>query len=204
MYLYQLWVRLWHVLNAVLIIILIFTGISMHYAGKDGISFLIDFERAVKWHNMAAILLTAGFISYVTGNLVTDNGKYYKNQEDALWSGIVRQAKYYLYGMFRGEKRPFPVTTTRKFNPLQRFAYILAMYVVMTLLILSGFCLMFPETFVNRFFGAKGLFIADMFHIAMGIFITVFLVIHIYFCTMGSKPSSLFRGIITGYQESDD
>jgi len=32
----------------------------------------------------------------------------------------------------------------------------------------------------------------------------VFLIIHIYTSTLGPKPTSLLRGIITGYHEPDD
>jgi thiosulfate reductase cytochrome b subunit len=202
MYLYPLWVRLWHLLNAVLVIILILTGISMQYTGKDGTAFLFGFAHAVKWHSTAAILLTACYIGYVTGNLVTENGKYYKKKDENTLHGIEKQLKYYSYGIFRGEKQPFPVTTERKFTPLQKFAYNLTMYVAMPLLVLSGLCLMFPEAIVNRIFGPGSLVVTDVIHITMGFFITIFLVIHIYACTLGSKPSSLFRGIITGYHES--
>jgi thiosulfate reductase cytochrome b subunit len=203
MYLYPKWVRLWHLLNAVLVIILILTGISMQYTGKD-INFLIDFAKAVKWHNFAAIMLTASYIFFVTGNLLTENGKYYKLQKRNFWSDLGKQMRYYAWGMFRGEKHPFPVSIERKFNPLQKFSYIMAMYVAMPLLIISGLGLLFPEITINRIFGVSGLIITDILHITMGFFLSVFLVIHIYTCTLGSKPTSLFRGIITGYHESDE
>jgi thiosulfate reductase cytochrome b subunit len=38
----------------------------------------------------------------------------------------------------------------------------------------------------------------------MGFLLSVFMVIHIYTCTLGTKPWSLFKGIITGYHESDE
>jgi thiosulfate reductase cytochrome b subunit len=203
MYLYPKWIRLWHLLNAVLVIILILTGISMQYTGKD-INFLIDFPKAVKWHNFAAALLTAGYIFFVLGNLLTENGKYYKLQKQNFWSDLGKQMRYYAWGMFRGEKPPFPVSLDRKFNPLQKFSYVLAMYFAMPLVIISGLGLLLPEITINRIFGVSGLILTDILHITMGFFLSVFLVIHIYTCTLGSKPASLFRGIITGYHESDE
>jgi thiosulfate reductase cytochrome b subunit len=203
MYLYPIWVRLWHVLNAILIIILIITGISMQYTDKENSIFLVGFSRAIKWHNIAAIILTINFIIFVTGNIVTGNGRYYKIKRKNFFADLAKQLRYYAWGMFRGEKQPFPVTGERKFNPLQKFSYILAMYVALPLLIISGLGLMFPETTVNKVFGVSGLVLTDVLHISMGFFISVFLAIHIYTCTLGSKPGSLFRGIITGYHESD-
>jgi thiosulfate reductase cytochrome b subunit len=203
MYLYPKWIRLWHLLNAVLIIILIMTGISMQYTGKDS-SFLIDFAKAVKWHNFAAILLIASFIFFVIGNLLTENGKYYKLEKRNFWSDLGKQMRYYAWGMFRGEKHPFPVSLERKFNPLQKFSYVMAMYVAMPLVIISGLGLLFPEATINKIFGVSGLILTDILHITMGFFLSVFLVIHIYTCTLGSKPTSLFRGMITGFHESEE
>jgi len=203
MYLYPKWVRFWHMLNAVLVLILILTGISMQYTGED-LKFLVGFEKAVKWHNLSASLLTLSYIFFVTGNLLTGNGKYYKIEKQNLWQDLFKQMRYYAWGMFRGEKHPFPVTLERKFNPLQKFSYVMAMYLAMPLVIISGIGLMFPEVTINRVFGISGLILTDLLHITMGFFLSVFLVIHIYTCTLGSKPTSLFRGIITGYHESEE
>jgi thiosulfate reductase cytochrome b subunit len=203
MYLYPVWVRLWHTLNAVLIIILIITGISMQYTGED-MKFLVGFEKAVRWHNISAAFLTVTFIFFVTGNLFTGNGKYYKIEKKNFWSDLVKQMKYYSWGMFRGQKPPFPVSLERKFNPLQKFSYVMAMYVAMPLVIISGIGLMFPEVTINRIFGVSGLILTDILHITMGFFLSLFLIIHIYTCTLGSKPTSLFRGMLSGYHESEE
>ncbi len=204
MYLYPKWVRIWHVLNAVLFIVLIITGLSMHYTDKANSAYVVGFAKAVKWHNAAAMILTANYVFFILGNLFTSNGRFYRIGKTNLWHDLVVQGRYYLIGMFRGEKHPFPVTAERKFNPLQKFSYILAMYVGMPLLILSGFVLIFPEIAFKDVFGVSGLVINDVVHISMGFLLSVFMIIHIYTCTLGDKPSSLFWGIISGYHRSDD
>lgn len=78
------------------------------------------------------------------------------------------------------------------------------MYVGMPLLILSGIVLLFPEIAINIIPGMSGLVISDVIHITMGFFLSVFMIIHIYTCTLGAKPTSLFRGILSGYHESED
>lgn len=204
MYLYPVWVRLWHVMNAILILILIITGISMQYTDKENSLFIVGFARAVKWHNVAAIILTFSYVFYVAGNILTGNGRYYRLERKNFFSDLFRQLRYYSWGMFRGEKHPFPVTVERKFNPLQKVTYVLTMYVALPLVIISGLGLMFPETTVNRIFGTSGLLLTDILHITMGFLISVFVIIHIYTCTLGARTFSLFRGMITGYHESDD
>jgi len=203
MYLYPKWVRLWHVTNAIMFIILIITGLSMQYTDKENAYYVVGFANAVKWHNFAALVLTAGYVSYVLGNIFTDNGKYYNIGKENFVSDLMKQLKYYSFGMFKGEKHPFPVTEKRKFNPLQKVTYVLAMYLGMPLLIISGVGLLFPEITIKVLFGVSGLILTDVLHITMGFFLSIFMIIHIYTCTLGSRPTSLFRGIITGFHESE-
>jgi thiosulfate reductase cytochrome b subunit len=204
MYLYPKWIRIWHIINALMFIILIVTGLSMQYTDKDNTSYMVGFAKAVKWHNFAALILTASYVVFVLGNIITKNGRYYRIRRDNFWSDLMKQMRYYSFGMFRGEKHPFPVTTERKFNPLQKFSYILAMYVGMPLLIISGIVLLFPEIAIDTVSGMSGLVINDVLHITMGFFLSIFMIIHIYTCTLGAKPSSLFRGILSGFHESEE
>jgi thiosulfate reductase cytochrome b subunit len=204
MYLYPIWIRLWHLFNAVLILVLIYTGISMQYTDRENMAIIAGFAKAVKWHNIAAVLLTFSYVFFVTGNIFTGNGKYYRIAKKDFLKNLGAQLRYYSFGMFRGEKHPFPVTLERKFNPLQKLSYVLAMYVAMPLLVVSGLGLLFPEIIINRFLGVSGLIFNDLLHVATGFLISVFLVIHVYTCTLGSTPGSLFRGIISGYHETEE
>ena len=203
MYLYPKWLRAWHVLNALLFLILIVTGLSMQYTDKENAAYVVGFSIAVKWHNFAAIALTINYIVFVTGNLFTRNGSYYRIGRQNFLSDLIVQLKYYSWGMFKGEKHPFPVTEERKFNPLQKVTYVLAMYLAMPLLIISGIGLLFPEITIKSFFGVSGLILTDILHITMGFFLSIFMIIHIYTCTLGAKPTSLFWGMISGYHRDE-
>lgn len=204
MYLYPVWIRIWHVINALMFLILIITGISMQYTDKDNAAYIVGFAKAVKWHNAAAMVLVANYIVFILGNAFTANGRYYRIKKENFWPNLISQARYYAFGIFRGEKHPFPTTVEQKFNPLQKFTYVLAMYIGMPLLIITGFVLLFPELAIKNFFGMSGLAMNDVLHISIGFLLSLFMIIHIYTCTLGSKPGSLFRGIITGFHESDD
>jgi len=52
-----------------------------------------------------------------------------------------------------------------------------------------------------KFLGVSGLHLTDLFHIFIGFLISVFMFIHIYFCTIGKTPLSNFKGMINGYHE---
>lgn len=203
MYLYPGWLRIWHVLNAVLFIILIITGLSMQYTDKEQTVYVVGFAKAVRWHNFAALLLTINYVIYVSGNFLSKNGRHYEIARENFISDLVKQLKFYSFGMFKGEKHPFPVTEESKFNPLQKLSYVLAMYLALPLLIISGIGLLLPEITLNKFFGVSGLILTDVLHITMGFFLSIFMVIHIYTCTLGAKPTSLFWGMISGYHRDE-
>jgi thiosulfate reductase cytochrome b subunit len=204
MYLYPIWVRLWHFINAVLVLVLIVTGVSMQYTDEKEYLLVVGFAKAVKWHNIAAGLLTMNYIIFVTGNILSKNGRYYRIGRKNFISNLGTQLKYYSWGMFKGEKHPFPVNLDQKFNPLQKVSYVLAMYVAMPLIIFSGLGLLFPETVISRIFGISGMILTDILHITMGFFLSVFLAIHIYTCTLGARPTSLFKSMLSGYHEPED
>jgi thiosulfate reductase cytochrome b subunit len=203
MYLYPKWIRVWHLINALMFLILIVTGLSMQYTDKQNAAYVVGFAKAVKWHNFAAIVLIFNYIVFVTGNLLTSNGRHYRIGKKSFILNLVKQFRYYSTGMFRGEKHPFPVTEENKFNPLQKITYILAMYVAIPLLIVSGIGLLLPEITIKTIFGISGLILTDILHITMGFCLSIFMVIHIYTCTLGAKPTSLFWGMISGYHRED-
>jgi thiosulfate reductase cytochrome b subunit len=204
LYLYPVWIRLWHALNAMLFLVLIFTGISMQYADTAGNFSLIRFEQAVKFHNVAAVILVLNYGFFVLKNALTYNGKYYKIRREGFFRDLTLQFRYYAYGMFRGEKHPFEVNEENKFNPLQKISYVVVIYLFLPFVIISGLALLFPEIIVRQVFGISGVLFTDLVHVIAGYFLSIFMIIHIYTCTLGKKPGTLFRSMINGYHESHD
>jgi len=200
-YHYPVWVRLWHVINALLCLMLIITGFSMLYSDPEN-SLLVGFKRAVSIHNICGVLLTISYSLFLFGNIFTTNGKNYLLTLKGLGNRLWKQARYYAYGYFRGEKAPFPVDSDRKFNPLQQVSYIGVMYMVLPLLFITGWALMFPEFILKKFLGFSGIFLTDQFHVILGFLVVIFLIIHLYVSTIGKSPVSNFKSIITGWQES--
>ncbi len=200
-YFYPVWIRLWHVLNALLFLVLIVTGLSMQFASKNGSS-LITFVTAVRVHNFCGILLTINYLFFFIFNLVTGNWKFYKIKFEGFIDRMKKQMMYYSVGIFKGENPPFPLSTEQKFNPLQQFTYVFVMYFVLPLLAITGWAMLFPQVVVNQIFGYSGLFLTDSVH-ALGSFIAiVFMVVHVYFCTIGATVTSNFKGMVNGWHEA--
>jgi thiosulfate reductase cytochrome b subunit len=75
------------------------------------------------------------------------------------------------------------------------------MYIFVPLIIISGIAMLFPHIIYDKVFNIPGFLLTDLVHIISGFVGSVFMIIHIYFCTLGAKPSSNFKSIVTGYHE---
>jgi thiosulfate reductase cytochrome b subunit len=199
-YLYPIYIRIWHLCNAAFCLLLILTGISMQFSNPKYP--LIRFDVAVSIHNIFGILLTVSYFIFFIGNLFSGNGKYYNMAFPGLYSRLKSQFSYYTRGIFKHEPVPFPINKERKFNPLQLVSYVGVMYILVPLIFITGWSLMYPDVFIPvKFLGASGLHLTDLFHIFIGFIISLFMFIHIYFCTIGKTPLSNFKGMINGFHE---
>jgi len=197
LYLYPIWLRIWHWTNGLFFLILLFTGISLQYSSVEYP--LIRFDIAVSLHSISGIILTIAFFMFVIGNKFTKNGKYYKIDYSVFMIELIKQIRYYTWGIFHHEKSPFPVNVDRKFNPLQKLSYVGAMYILLPIVIISGFGLIFPELLPPKVLGISGIHLTGLIHIIAGFSLSVFMLIHIYFCTIGKTPVSNFKSMVNGY-----
>lgn len=195
-YFYPLWLRIWHGINALGIIILIITGITMNSGFEKS---LISFKLNIQLHNYAGAIVAINYCLFLIGNMVTSNKKFYIVKPKNFLKRPIKQAYYYAWGMFHGMKAPYPLSERRKFNPLQKYFYILVMYIAVPLVVISGIGLMFPELIFNKIYNISGVLITAVTHSAMGFFISIFLIIHLYVSTIGKSPLDNFKGIINGW-----
>jgi thiosulfate reductase cytochrome b subunit len=200
-YLYPLWLRLWHWLNALIFIVLIFTGISLHYSDVD--SLWIPFNISIILHNSAGILITAMYVFYLIFNIVSGNIKHYIPKLKGFTKRMLMQVQYYLLGIFNKDPHPFHSSEKSKFNPMQQVAYLSIMFLLMPLICISGILLMFPEVAPTEFMGMGGVWPMAFAHIIVGFFLSVFMFVHIYLATTGHTSGELFKSMITGYHHHD-
>ncbi len=196
-YFYPVWLRIWHLLNALLMLLLILSGISMHYSATS--SLLFPFKTGMLIHNISGILLTINYIFYFIMNIISGNIKYYVPIFKRIMSDLWIQAKYYLLDIFARKPHPFKINEKRKFNPLQQITYLGVMYFLVPIIILSGWALLFPELAPDEILGMGGVWPMAIIHAIVGFFLTIFMVGHIYLGTTGEHPSEYFQAMITGY-----
>lgn len=187
---YPLYVRLPHWLNAVLFLVLAATGLSIRF---PGFPLSLPMGGSVTVHDTAAILLAANFLAFLLVELVTGDIRQYAPHWRGLGGRLGRQLGYYLWGVFRGAPKPFPVTREQRFNPLQQLTYLVVFWIGVPLLVLSGVPLLVSElaTETSRAELAS-------IHYVVALVSLAFLILHCYLSTTGERPSTLIRGMISG------
>lgn len=186
LYLYSAAVRGWHWSNALLFVLLLLSGIGGHFSvGPVGLW--------VALHTLCGYVLIVAWLGYLLINLLTGNGRHYRVRWRGLLARCVRQARYYLFGIMKGEAHPFVADAQSKFNPLQQLAYLAIMYALLPLLIVSGLLCLYPQVIAG--YGPLMLTL----HLALALVGLLFLCAHIYLCTLGDTPGQIFRSMLDGY-----
>lgn len=198
-YLLPLWIRLWHWTNAALIIVLTVTGISLHFA--DPKLPLVEFASAARFHQLGGLALVALYTFFVIANIVTGNWWQYVPKPPGVLERCRIQAKWYLFGIFKGEPHPYRVSEEQNFNALQALSYWFVMYMVMPMMLATGIVFLVPEWAPEKMFGLDGLLPVALLHYITGAFIVMFMIAHIYLGTTGKNATSMFKTMINGWHE---
>lgn len=182
--------RLWHWSQASLIITLLVTGLGM-----NGLHGLIPFHTAVLVHTWAALALLILWLFATFWLFTTGTWKQFVPTLE----GLIEVAKYYAWGVFRGEQHPHKKVIWRKHNPLQILAYFGLKMMVFPLVWTTGI-LYFTYNFWEDVPNA-GLYmtIVTNLHLLSGYIVASFIIIHLYLLTMGSGFRAHVKPMITGY-----
>ena len=190
-YIFTRFERLWHWIQAVLIIGMLITGFEIH-----GSYHLLGFEQAHRVHTTAVWAFIGLWVFAMFWHLTTGEWRQYI----PTMKNIDKIVRFYSVGIFKGEPHPFKPTRERKHNPMQAQTYLGVTVVVTPLIWLSGLAYLFYNEL-----GAAG-FRVDLGTIAtvhtVGAFLMLaFLIVHIYLGTTGHTPMAHFRAMVTGWDD---
>jgi thiosulfate reductase cytochrome b subunit len=194
-----IWIRIWHWLNAILILVLIVTGFSLHFA--DPSLLLVGFETSAKFHNIAGLALVGLYIFFVIANIFSGNWWQYVPKPGQFLEKCWVQLKFYAWGIFRGQPHPYPPTREANFNALQQITYWFIMYFFMPILMVTGLIFLWPEFAPKEMFGVDGLLPIAVLHYLVGAVIIAFMILHIYLGSTGLRAGTLYKMMITGWHE---
>ncbi|WP_296698981.1 cytochrome b/b6 domain-containing protein [Thiocapsa sp. UBA6158] len=197
-----LWIRLWHWSNAVLMIVLTITGISLHFADPES-TWLVPFEISARVHIVAGLALAILYGFFVIANAWSGNWWQYVPKPQGWRDRVGKQMRFYFRGIFHGEPHPYPPTPQANFNSLQQLVYWIVMYLFMPILVVTGLIFTWPDLAPRRVFGMDGLVSVAVIHYLAGLVIVLFMLSHIYLATTGERVGSLVRMMITGWHEHE-
>lgn len=200
LYIHPLPVRIWHWTNASGFIVLLLTGLQIRYAGPLDI---IPFRLAVEIHNWVGFVLIGNFFVWLLFYLFSDKiGVYHPELRPAkYYRESFRQARYYAYGIFKGEPNPYHVSPYHKFNPLQSMTYQIIMLFLVPVQFFTGLLLWDVTRFAGavEFFG--GVRVVDTVHVLIFTFFVWFIFVHVYLATLGHSRTAHIKAMVTGYEE---
>ena len=181
------WLRLWHWLNAVLFVVLIVTGFSLHFAGAGGVSFRVS----VLIHNVAGIGLVGAFVGYLAALLFTGHWRQYLPRRTIIGDSF-KQVRFYIFGILRSEHHPFVAVPERRFNPIQQLAYVFAVFVLMPAQVATGLLLLFPDRAPEYVMGLGGVWPMAVAHSVVAYASCAFLFVHLYLAiTVGERHTGV-------------
>ncbi len=168
---------------------------------NDSGSAAVEFSLVARIHDIAGIALLAVYGFFVVANIVTGNWWQYVPKPPGVLERCWVQAKWYMGGIFRGEPHPYRVSEEANFNALQAISYWVIMYMILPVMLATGFVFLVPELAPERVFGFDGLLPVAVLHYLTGAAIVAFMIIHVYLGTTGATVTSMFKTMINGWHE---
>jgi thiosulfate reductase cytochrome b subunit len=200
-YLHALPLRIWHWMNALMVIFLLVTGVQLRISG---IADLRPHDPSLMIHKYAGWTMVGFYVLWFIYSIVSKNlrNNYAFGKNDL--KGTLSQAKFYLISIFRGEQNPFRPSPDNKFNPLQKIAYGSTMFILAPVIIITGLLYTDIGTLRQFLLDSKITGLVNAIHIMAAYMFALFLVIHVYMATLGPTPLSHIKAMITGYEEEHD
>ena len=184
--------RVWHWSQMALIFTLLFSGAAVY-----GVHSIICFADAVTLHTWSSIILIALWLFAIFWLLTTGQWRHYMPTTE----NFVQVARFYAFGIFKGEHHPYRKTYRRKHNPLQAVTYLLVKTVIFPAIWMSGIAYLLISFGIGGFLNDFGLANIALVHTASAIAIVVFIIAHVYLLTTGHSFVEHVKPMITGYDD---
>ncbi len=180
-------------MQVVLIMALMVTGM-----GLNGVHSLIPFGPAVMLHTLAALALLALWIFATFWLFTTGTWKQFIPKIE----GMVSVARFYAYGVFKGEEHPYEKIFWRKHNPLQAATYFVLKWFIFPAIWVTGLLYLTYNFWAGSNSVVAITIIANL-HLFAAYVIGAFIIVHIYLLTVGHGFRQHVKPMVTGYDEID-
>ncbi|MCF4164892.1 cytochrome b/b6 domain-containing protein [Zavarzinia compransoris] len=191
---YSRFERFWHWSQMALIFVLLFSGLRV-----SGVHRLSSFETAVTVHTGAALVLIVLWLFAIFWHLTTGTWRHYVPTS----RGLFAVARFYAFGIFKGEHHPYRKAYWRKHNPLQALTYLALKLVLFPAIWLSGLAYLLYGLWDGVPEASDYLAIVAGIHVFTAFVIAAFIVAHVYLLTVGHSFREHVAPMITGFDTID-
>lgn len=194
--LHSLHERIWHWLQAAGMICLILTGFALHYPDRFGI--VGSMANALRIHTWIGFALIVNAFLGVFYHLTAEKYHHFLPNMSDFSEAAFLQARFYLYGIFKGEKHPLESDPRRKLNPLQKITYLALLNILLPFQVVTGVLMWGADRWPRAFDRLGGLWVLAPAHTLGAYLFLAFLLGHLYLATIGPTPTTHLRAMITG------
>lgn len=169
----------------------------------NGAFSFMGFENAVRYHNVAAVLLIVLILFAIFWHFTTGEWRQYIPTARNLRA----QIDYYITGIYRNAPHPTRKSILSKLNPLQRLVYLGLKLFLMPLMVITGLLYLFyryPFSGSIYSLNIDNLETIALLHTLGAFLLVAFIIVHVYLITTGHTITSNLKAMITGYEELDE
>ena len=198
-YMYDVYERLWHWVQAFMILYLIFSGLIIH---KPHLFGGLSYPFLVETHNLFGLVLLVNAALALFYNLASGRFKQYLPEPKDFFARSIMQALYYTRGIFKGEPHPFEKTRSKRLNPLQEITYFAILNVLLPAQVITGIMIYWGQRNWPIFFSSLGgLPVLSPVHTGIAWLFASFVVMHVYLVTAtGHRPLAAIKSMIVGWE----
>ncbi len=186
--------RFWHWAQVLLVFTLLFTGM-----GLSGLHGTLGFGAALNLHVIAALVLIALWVFAIFWHLTTGTWVHYL----PTLRGLPQVARFYAWGIFRGEPHPYRKAYWRKHNPMQALTYLALKLLLFPAVWASGLLVLGWNLWENAPQALTLVYWIGQIHLLAAWAIAAFVIVHVYLLTVAPGFRHHLRPMITGFDEID-
>lgn len=183
------WIRLWHLVHAVLFLPLFVTGWHLHYGALE----LWGYARSVRLHE-ALGLAAAGLVALHLAALgATRRCADYLPPRRDLGRAVAAELRRYTVGIWRSERPTAGGPDGARLNPVQRLLYAPLLFLVLPGLALTGLSLLGPSAGLELASRPWPRALVATAHAALALAASLFLLVHLYMASMAERGRMRLR-----------
>ena len=188
---YTRYERFWHWSQAILIFMMLFTGLGIH-----GWHSLMPFAGMVTLHTIGGILLVTLWAFTTFWNFTTGQWRQYLPKK-----GMFAVIRFYAFGILVGAPHPYKKSLLRKQNALQSIAYVVFMLILGPAIWASGIAYLLYNLWEGFGWSQTAFQLVAFIHTAAVYALVLFIIVHVYMTTTGKTPFHYIKTMITGYDK---